>query len=479
MSILRRTERRSWTAEPIIPTNFQAAALSSSGTSVSADSILRIATVYGCVRVLADAVSSTPLYVYEYDGNIKKRTTDPAMAARLDSLFLDLNGDPMPIWNGIYRWMMALAIRGNAFSAVVERDGQYPTGIVVLHPDDVMPKPIRDGSQVKGWSWLLSQNPFPTEDLVHIPLMVSGAGPLGLGPLEARDTFGLALAAQQFGSSFFLQGATASGVIETPGAMTSDDAKTIAASWSQSHAGLAKAHLPAVLTGGATFKPISVTPEQAQFLETRAFQRTDIMALFGVPPHLLADTEKTTSWGTGIEQQSISFIRYTLRPYLKRIEQTLSAMLPDPYFVRFDLSDLLQADTTTRFAVYQAARNAGILTLNEIRQKEDLGPLAEFGDDALLPLNSSLNGADLSKFSPSLEDTETLTQKIEALGTLVRSGFDPAAALRVIGLDSIDYLDVQPVTVRPLDLLGAQIDETQAKADGSTPPAQPEGTMST
>lgn len=395
MSLFRR-ERRSWTAEPVIYPNSSGGAYTASGVAVTADSVLKLATVFGCVRVLADAVSSTPLYVYEYDGAVKKRTTDPAVAARLDGLFVDLNGDPMPVWNGIYRWMSALAIRGNAFSAIVERDGKYPTGLVPLHPDDIVPKPVRQGNTVTGWAWQLNRQPFPTEDLVHIPLMVSGAGPLGISPLEAKDTFGLAMAAQQFGSAFFQQGATVSGVIESPGAMTADDARVLAASFSESHAGLSKAHLPAVLTGGATFRPISVTPDQAQFLQTRDFQRSDIMALFGVPPHMLGHTDKSTSWGTGIEAQSIGFVRYTLRPYLKRIEYTLSAMLPAPYFVRFDLSDLLQADTASRYATYQLARTAGILSLNEIRQREDLGPLPEYGDDHLLPLNSALNGADLA-----------------------------------------------------------------------------------
>lgn len=397
MSILRRNfeQRSSPFADPVIPPNSQAGVLSMAGTLVTPDSVLRIATVYGCVRIIAESVSSTPLYVYQMNGDIKQRANDPAMTERLNNLFVDLNGDILPLWNGIHRWIMSLAVRGNAFSAVVERSGKYPTGIVPLHPDDVVVKPNRDGTRVKGWSWEVGREPIATEDLVHIPLMVSGAGPLGVGPLEAKETFGLALAAQQFGSSFFGQGATVSGVIEVDGALTADDARVIAASWNESHGGLNKAHLPAVLTGGASFKPISVTPEQAQFLETRAFQRTDIMALFGVPPHMLGDTSASTSWGTGIEQQSIGFIRHTLRPYLKRIEFTLSQMLPPEYFVRFDLSDLLQADTASRFAAYQTARTAGILSLNEIRQKEDLAPLDEFGDDHLLPLNSALNGADL------------------------------------------------------------------------------------
>ncbi len=411
MSLFRREQsRRSWAPDPVIPPNSQAGSLSASGISVTPDSVLRIATVYGCVRILAESVSSTPLYVYEYDGAIKKRTENAEVAQQLENLFVDLNGDPMPLWNGIGRWMTSLVIRGNAFAAVVDRSGRFPTAVSVLHPDDVKPVPVREGQNVKGWTWKVGQSDFPTEDLVHIPLLVSGVGPLGLGPLEARDTFGLALAAQRFGSSFFSQGATVSGVIEVPGALTSDDAKVIAASWSQSHAGLNKAHLPAVLTGGATFRPISVTPEQAQFLQTRAFQRTDIMALFGVPPHLLSDTAPSTSWGSGIEEQSIGFIRHTLRPYLKRIEFALSAMLPDGYFVRFDLSDLLQADTAARFAAYQTARTSGFLSLNEIRQREDLAPVPGFGDDYLLPLNSALNGADLSTLTGSEPAQQTNTE---------------------------------------------------------------------
>jgi hypothetical protein len=163
---------------------------------------------------------------------------------------------------------------------------------------------------------------------------------------------------------------------------------------------------------------------------------------------------------------------------LKRIEFTLSQMLPPEYFVRFDLSDLLLADTASRFTAYQTARTAGILSLNEIRQKEDLAPLAEFGDEHLLPLNSALNGADLSKFNSSIEDTETLKAKTDALGTLVRSGYDPAEALRIVGLDPIPYLDVQPVTVRPVSLLDAQVSATEAQADSNESKGDSVGTQS-
>lgn len=403
MSLLRRgVQRRAWTAEPVIPPNSRAfGPYSSAGTIVTPDTVLRLATVYGCVRVLSESVSSTPLYVYEYRDGIKQRTENAEVAARLESLFVDLNGDPLPLWNGIHRWMMALAIRGNAFAAVVERSGAFPTGLTVLHPDDVKLQLLRQGPKVSGWSWQVGGADFPTEDLVHLPLLVSGTSPLGLGPLEAADTFGLAQAAQTYGSAFFAQGATVSGVIEVPGVLTPDDARAIAATWNEKHGGLSKAHFPAVLTGGAQFKPITVTPEQAQFLETRSFQRSDIMALFGVPPHMLGDTEKSTSWGAGIEQQSIGFIRHTLRPYLKRIEWVLSAMLPKGQFVRFDLTDLLQADTKSRFEAYSIARNGGWLSLNEIRQREDLGPISGIGDDHMLPLNSALNGADLSVLNGS------------------------------------------------------------------------------
>lgn len=140
MSILRRVEKRSWTAEPVIPTNSQAGVLSISGVPVTADSVLRIATVYGCVRIITESVSSTPVYVYQQNGKIKKRVEDAALNDRLNNLFVDLNGDPVPLWNGIHRLVTSLAIRGNAFAAVVERAGKYPTGITVLHPDDVQIK---------------------------------------------------------------------------------------------------------------------------------------------------------------------------------------------------------------------------------------------------------------------------------------------------------------------------------------------------
>jgi len=412
MSIIRRgvdRERRSWAPEPVIPPNSLAGALTYSGTTVTPDAALRIATVFACVRLLADSVSLTPLYVYENVNGIKSRVTDEAITSRLDDLFVDLNGDALPLWDGLQRWMTALALRGNAYAAVVGRDGRFPTKLLPLHPDDVVPKLRREGAAVKGWTWEVSRQDWPTEDLIHIPLLTQGTGPLGIGPLESRETFGLALASQQFGATFFAQGATTSGVIEVPGSLSSDEARTLAAQWRESHTGLGKAHIPAVLVGGASFRAISVTPEQAQMLATRAFQRGEIEALFGVPPHMLGDTDKTTSWGSGLEVQSLSFVRYTLRSYLKRIEHQLSKVLPEPYFARFDLTDLLQADTAQRFAAYQIARTGGWLSLNEIRQREDLAPIAGYGDDHLLPLNSALNGADLASLTADTSPTKEAT----------------------------------------------------------------------
>ena len=234
MSIIRRgidRERRSWTADPVIPPNSLAGALTYSGTTVTPDAALRISTVFACVRLLADSVSLTPLYVYENVNGIKSRVTDSAITSRLDDLFVDLNGDELPLWDGLQRWMTALALRGNAYAAVVSRDGRFPTKLLPLHPDDVIPKVHRDGSAIKGWTWQVSRQDWPTEDLIHIPLLTQGTGPLGIGPLESRETFGLALASQQFGATFFAQGATTSGVIEVPGSLSSDEARTLAAQW--------------------------------------------------------------------------------------------------------------------------------------------------------------------------------------------------------------------------------------------------------
>jgi HK97 family phage portal protein len=150
-----------------------------------------------------------------------------------------------------------------------------------------------------------------------------------------------------------------------------------------------------MLSGGATIKELAVTPEQAQFLEARKFQVAEVARLFRVPPHMIGDVERSTSWGTGIEQQGIGFTTYTLGSWTTRIERAFSVLLPSPQYVKFNLAALLRADTLTRYQAYEHARNAGLFNIDEIRELEEKPPLPDGkGQDHLQPLNYAPAGSE-------------------------------------------------------------------------------------
>jgi HK97 family phage portal protein len=210
-----------------------------------------------------------------------------------------------------------------------------------------------------------------------------------MSPIEAsKEAIALGLATEEFGSRFFGQGATMSGIIKTPGKLDAEGAEIIRRTFQQEHQGNRKAHLPGVLTAGADWQPITIPPDQAQFLETRRFQAEEVARIYRVPLHLIQHLDKSTSWGTGIEEQNAGFATHTLRPWIARLEIAFSELMPGPQMVKFNLDDLLRAKTLDRYNAYAIALSNGILNKDEVREKEDMPPLPDgAGLSTLQPLN--------------------------------------------------------------------------------------------
>jgi HK97 family phage portal protein len=278
----------------------------------------------------------------------------------------------------------------------------------VLHPDRVRCEFDPYGQR----KYEIDRQPVDSNDVVHIMGMTLPESPTGMSVISyARQAIGLGLAAEEFGARFFGEGAHMTGVVEIDADLDVNRARQIKENFSASHSGLKNSHTVGVLSGGAKWKPISVSPEDAQFLGTRAAQNLDIAMIFGVPPHMLGQVDKTTSWGTGIEQQGLGFLAYTLSAWLGRFEDAWSAMLPKPQSARFNADALLRTDTAGRYAVYTAARSTGIMTVNEIRALENYAPI-DGGDDIAMPLNSS---------APKMKDNEAspTAPKADALGAVL------------------------------------------------------------
>jgi HK97 family phage portal protein len=335
-----------------------------SGMVVTEESALRLATVWACVRLLADSIASLPWAAYGQQGDQRVRL-DP-QPSLLRAPFDDLTR-----FDWVHMLVASLVVRGNSYGLITQRDyREFPTEIMPLHPDHVRVE--RDANGQKRYR-LPSGEPIPRADILHVRLFPQAGLDVSPSPIQvARETIGLGLAAQAFGARWFGEGAAPSSMLTTDQPLSDTQVKQLKSEWIATHGGRRQ---PAILAGGLKWEPITITPEESQFLETRKFQRAEIASLFRVPPHMIGDLDRTTSWGTGIEQQSIGFVVHTLRPYLERIEGALTRLLPGQQFVKFNVDGLLRGDTPARYTAYQQALDGGWMNPDEVRALEDRPPI--------------------------------------------------------------------------------------------------------
>ena len=387
MSILRHTlEKRG--ADPTlpwgssyIPTNAQTG-LMAAGVPINDDTSLSISTVFTCISILADAVSSLPIQTLVKTTDHSKIPIDPAPP---------LVENPWPDgsrMSWLSQVMYSLLLRGNAYGVQVDWDDMgYPTVIQLIHPDNIMPR--RNPNTGKR-EYRVDGNLIPTPYVMHITGLSPVGSFIGLNPVEyMRGGWGLAAAAERYGGNFFQNSANASGVLEHPGDLTEKETLELARAWKVAHQGIGMAQMPAVLTGGVTWKQISINPDDAQFIITRGYQAADIAAFFRIPQHLaLGSADRTTSYGVGIESMELQFLTYTLGPWLSRIEEQLSAYLPPDVTVKFDLSERVRGPSIERAQRHTLELNGGWKNVDEVRAEENLPPLDDGkGQDYFKPLN--------------------------------------------------------------------------------------------
>lgn len=392
MGVYRQVEKRffsppSGAGDPwAIPSNGSLAAITNAGVQVTDDTAMQLISVMACVRILSSAVADLPLNAVRTDAGGLSIISTPAPPIIADPFGGLSNPGLLRRRDGMVQMMVSLLLRGNAYLAVISTDSVgRPTRLRVLHPDRVKCEFDGDGNR----AYKINNKTVDTSSIVHIMGISYPECPTGLSPISyARNAVGLGLAAEQFGSQFFSKGAHMTGYVTVPGDLDIEKARGLKENFESGHAGLAKSHTVGVLSGGAEWKPISVSPEDAQFLQTRGMQISEIAMLFGVPPHMLGQTDKSTSWGTGIEQQSLGFLQYTLKDWIGRIEDAWSSLMAKPLNARYDVDSMLRTDAAGRYAVYGAARTAGLMTQNEIRALENLPPV-DGGDDIAAGLNST------------------------------------------------------------------------------------------
>lgn len=364
---------------------------SASGKRVNERTSMQMTAVYSCVRILSEAVASLPLNVYRYtESGSKEKAID-------HSLYRLLHDEPNPEMSSfIFRetLMTHLLLWGNAYAQVI-RNGKGE--VVALYP--LMPDRMtvdRDKNGHLYYKYTKSNDDAPTmetgsvildpSDVLHVPGL-GFDGLVGYSPIAmAKNAIGLAIAAEEYGSKFYANGAAPSGVLEHPG--TLKDPARVRDSWNSTFGGSSNSHKVAVLEEGMKYTPISISPNEAQFLETRKFQINEIARIFRVPPHMVGDLEKSSF--SNIEQQSLEFVKYTLDPWVVRWEQALYRTLlseeeKKTLFFKFNVEGLLRGDYASRMNGYATARQNGWMSANDIRELEDLDRIpAELGGDLYL-----------------------------------------------------------------------------------------------
>lgn len=344
------------------------------GVSVTVDSSFEVSAVWRAISLLSGTVAGLDLAVLkEADGT--RVTNGAATTLR----------DPHPIYTAFELWelvMVHLLTWGNAYLLKVYEGGRLKR-LLPLRPDKVsvklvVPRGMRFPTEKIFVVTLENgeQVGMDATEVLHVPGM-GYDGVAGMSPItKARQAIGLAKATESYGAKLFKSGTLQSGFLKTDKKLTAEQAEALKSRWQQKQAGLGNAHEVAVLDVGASFESLSIPPDDAQFLQTREFSVVEVARWFGVPPHLLMAMERSTSWGSGLEQQNLALVLFSLRPHTRRIESRITReLLPRTQRAEFQMDPITKGDTSTRYAAYLVARKGKWMSINEIRRKEGLPEL--------------------------------------------------------------------------------------------------------
>lgn len=367
---------------------------SSSGRRVTERTAMQMTAVYSCVRILSETLASLPLHIYESsETNSRKATKHP--------LYKVLHDEPNPeMTSFIFRetLMTHLLLWGNAYAQII-RNGKGE--VLALYP--LMPDRMRVDRDEYGqlyYEYMLSDSDanakesgavrLSTQDILHIPGL-GFDGLVGYSPIAmAKNAIGMAIATEEYGAAFFANGATPSGILTHPGVIKNPEA--MRESWSKGFGGR-NSHKVAILEEGMNYTPISIAPNEAQFLETRKFQLNEIARIFRVPPHMVGDLEKSSF--SNIEQQSLEFVKYTLDPWVSRFEQAMTRRLltdneKKKYYIKFNVDGLMRGDYQSRMNGYATARQNGWMSANDIRALENLDLISDEEGGNLYLINGNM-----------------------------------------------------------------------------------------
>lgn len=423
--------------DPVLANWWGLSGMTEAGISVTPETALQLTAVFACVRVLTESIASLPLHVYRtLDGGGREKATNHP----LYKLFQYGPNDEQTAFDWLEMQVGHMVLRGNAYNQLLYPAAGPLAGIKPLHPDFV--KPFRDAKGRIFYQYEANAGEkviFSADEILHFSIFSDGLK--GRSVIEYnREAVGLGMAAEQFGSRFFQNGATMSGVLElAPGTKLSETAReNLKKSLSERHQGSRNANRFMLLEEGLKWTQLGVPPDQAQFLETRKMQINEIARMFRVPPHMIGDLERSTN--NNIEHQGQEFGTFTLLPLTTRMEKRMEKdLLTDTgkksFSIGFDMSALLRADSAARSALYTVMFNTGAFSPNDIRARENENPVAD-GDKRYVPLNMvPLDKPEPDPADPVKPDpTDAQTKAARTYQGLFRSAWDRIVTAEVRGL---------------------------------------------
>lgn len=363
------------------------------GASVTEASAMRVSAVYACSRLIAGAIASLPVHIYERLANSRERTDH--------NYWWLLNEQPNPAWSAAVWWEFCVnqtLFRGDSINYLVRNRAGMVTAILPFPRSDVVVQkrkkadPKEPDRLIYGFRTEDGTFGADQDDVLHFPgFGFNGVSSMSVIQWGARNSIGTAIKADEYAGKFFAGGGQPHIAIKAPGEFNAEMQEMFISAWQRKYGASGPNGLPLILTEGLDVKELSMSAEDAQLLESRKWQVVDIARAFGVPPFMIGETEKSTSWGSGIESMGIGFVIYTLGPHLNRIKQELNRKLfrTSRYFSEHSTTALLRGDSKGRADYYKAALGGtqapGWMTQNEVRGLENLPP-REDGDELAKPV---------------------------------------------------------------------------------------------
>jgi HK97 family phage portal protein len=357
-----------------------------SGVYVNERNIMGLTAHFACVRVIATTLASLPIHIYERAPDGRRRISDHPLARLLH----DQPNPEMTAFSFVEGMQAQISNTGKAFAEIVYNRRGEAAELWPIAPGKCVPQRSEKTKKLE-YYFPETGDTLPSWKILHIPGLsfdgINSFSPVGL----FRQSFGLGLAVERYGSLFFGQGTHIGGFMEHPGKLNEQAYARLKAEMDEKYRGLQNSHGIIVLEEGLKYSPVGMKLEEVQFIESRKFTAVEMARIHGIPPHLIADLEHATF--SNIEEQGIEAVVYSFRPWAVRWEQSLNARLLTPseqqrYYIKFEIEGLLRGNTKARFEGYRIGREIGVYSANEIRRMEDMNRREDpEGDTYMTPLN--------------------------------------------------------------------------------------------